>query len=151
MRLEDRITFSIKHHFGKSVAIFPLPEWKKIIRPTGEPTILANPPNPINKVESDAAVVAMAASGEVNTNPGFDIVRKDQKDFPHIYNIDHYIVIENLHLHPSYKRFLTIAGLDQDLELENTLLNHVFIVGPYKNDNHWVDEIPQYILNAQRK
>lgn len=151
MKEEDRIRYSIKNQTKKSVAIFPRYDWNKLILSNGEPTVLCSPPSPISRVQSDAAIVAMAASGEVNPNPGFDIVRRDLKDAPYIYNIDHYVVIENLSSHPNYSRYLSGANLKQDKEIEKSLSENVFIVGPYKEDNHWVTEIPQYIAQAKSK
>jgi hypothetical protein len=47
----------------------------------------------------EAEVVAVAASGIANPDPGLDMVSTDLKDAPTIFNTDHYTVVERLTKH----------------------------------------------------
>jgi hypothetical protein len=100
----------------------------------------------------DAEVVAVAASGIANPNPGIDIVRKDVNDAPMIYNTDHYIVVERLTSHPDYDAILSRTSIKDSDALRQTLDSWVWIIGPMRDPtNHWAREIPEYIKNAVKK
>jgi hypothetical protein len=59
---------------------------------------------------------------------------------PYIYNIDHYTVFENFIEHPLYLEALKVAQVEKTIELDEFVQDHVFVVGPYRDDNHWVQE-----------
>ena len=147
----ERIGFALAHVLGKSAAIFARDEWEKLICPSGEPTIVTEVPKPIDGVLHDATVVTVTASGLVNPSPGIDIVRFDPEDAPYIYNTDHYTVIENLTSHKDYARVLSVANIQDNTLLRKTLQENVFVVGIYKDDTHWKDEIPAHIKHAKNK
>jgi hypothetical protein len=92
-----------------------------------------------------------AGSGIYNPSPGIDVVRLDQADKPYIYNIDHYTVLEHFASSPIYQEALRVARIDENEELAEFIQSHVFVVGPYSDDNHWVEEIPQHIREAKHK
>ena len=92
--------------YGHSVITINTQDWKKLVRVDGLPTVVEQIPEKLSGVIRDAEVVAVAASGIVNPNPGIDIVRKDLKDAPTIYNTDHYTVAERLTEHPDYSSIL---------------------------------------------
>ena len=144
----DRIRYSLEHIIARSVVTFPRSEWSRLVEPTGTPTRLVSAPPPLSRVAIDAKVLLVAASGVVNDDPGIDIVRHDPADAPYIYNIDHYAVIENLHLHPTYRKVLRVAGVPESAALGSYLRDNVFMVGPYQLDYHHVIEIPQQIARS---
>jgi len=109
-------------------------------------------PLELSGVMRNAEVVAVAASGIANANPGIDIVRKDPKDAPTIYNTDHYTVVERLTEHPDYPDILKRTKVEDSQALQETLNSWVWIIGPERDPtNHWIEEIPDYIKNAAKK
>jgi hypothetical protein len=145
----ERIKFSAGRVLGKPVAVLDRADWHRFILPGGEPAKLAEVPSPISGVTRTASIVAVIAYGYSNPKPGIDLVRYDPIDAPHIYNIDHYTVIQTLCLHSQYRNILSIAKVPEDDELHDILRRHVFIIGPEKPDHHWVEELPGYIKNAK--
>ena len=109
-------------------------------------------PKKLSGVMRDAEVVAVAASGIPNSNAGIDIVRKDLRDAPTIFNTDHYTVIERLTAHPDYPSIVKRANVTDSEPLRETLDSWVWIIGPKRDlGYHWAEEIPEYIKNAKRK
>jgi hypothetical protein len=92
-----------------------------------------------------------AGSGILNSSPGIDVVRSDPYDKPFIYNIDHYTVFEHVTSTPVYLEALRVARIEETKELNEFIQSHVFVVGPYREENHWSEEIPRYIKEAKQK
>jgi hypothetical protein len=151
MEDKDRIKFALEHVADKSVFIFERVEWERIVDENGEPTKLEDVPPAIYPLVSMASHVMTAASGIYNPSPGIDVVRSDPGDKPYIYNIDHYTVFEHLACDPLYHEALKVAGVEATEELDKFVQDHVFVVGPYCQDNHWVVDIPEYIKKARQK
>lgn len=149
----DRIAYSIGHSAQKTAMVFSRIEWNSLIQESGEPTLLSDAPEPLQAVERNAMVVAIAASGHINPDPGIDIVRHDEQDAPYVYNLDHYRVLENLHKHPSCEEVLRTAGIESSETLSAALADNVFIVGPYNKEHpdHWREHLPDCILKSQSK
>lgn len=147
----ERIKFALQHHMDKSIAEFSKGDWERLILSSGEPTKLEEVPYPLSSVMTDAKVVAVTASGIINPDPGIDIVRYDAQDAPHVYNIDHYSVVENLPNHADYSKVLSTANVKETDELNKILKEKVFVVGPRQSSDHWVKELPERIRNAKQK
>ncbi|MEI9864970.1 MAG: hypothetical protein WDN00_10525 [Limisphaerales bacterium] len=144
----ERISYALNHMMGKSVQVFPREQWKKLVHANGEPTLLMSAAD-LGMNMKNACVVAVAASGVANSNPGADIIRYDAGDYPFIYNTDHYSVLERLHNHPNFEGILQLAGIQPNEALQQMLDQNVFIVGPEKLENHhWQKEILPHIRNA---
>jgi len=92
--------------YGHSVITVNMQDWKNLVRVDGLPTAVEQIPEKLSDVMRDAEVVAIATSGIATPNPGIDIVRRDFKDAPTIYNTYHYIVVERLTEHPDYSSIL---------------------------------------------
>jgi hypothetical protein len=92
----DRIRYFMQHVQDYSVITIGYQEWNQLVRLDGKPTILEDAPPKLSGVMEDATVVAIAASGVNNPNPGIQITRREMKDYPYIYNTDHYSVVERL-------------------------------------------------------
>jgi hypothetical protein len=138
--------------YGHSVITVNTQDWKNLLRLDGSPTRVEQIPEKLSGVMHDAEVVAVAVSGVANPNPRIDIVRKDPKDAPTIYNTDHYAVVERLTEHPDYSNILKRTKVEDSKELQETLNSWVWIIGPERDPfNHWAEEIPEYIQNAQKK
>jgi hypothetical protein len=101
----------------------------------------------------DAMVVAVAASGNINPDPGFDIARYDPDDAPYVYNIDHYEVIERLNSHPEYQAILKTAGLSDSPALQAQLAGNVLLMlrDPAETSDHWCKQLPHRINIARHK
>jgi hypothetical protein len=80
-----------------------------------------------------------------------DVVRHDPNDAPYIYNIYHYTVMKHFSSAPIYPQVLKVAQIESIPALDEFIQNHVFVVGPYHDDNHWIEEIPEHIKNAKQK
>lgn len=151
--IPERFTFAAESVLGCSVAAMPRQEWISLVQSDGSPTLLNDPPGPVKGVMHDAMMVAAAASGVCNPNPGFDIVRYDPTDAPHIYNIDHYKVVERLPQHEGFLMICKKAGVTPTAELEDKLAETVFIIKeePQETPDHWSQELPHRIQIARHK
>jgi hypothetical protein len=147
-----RLRYFMENHFGHSVITINFQEWGNLVRHDGCPTKLERVPGKLSGVMRDAEVVAIAASGISNGSPGIEIVRREPKDAPFIYNTDHYTVIERLSEHPDFVSIAKRAGVSASSGLRNTLDSWVWIVGPERDpENHWAEEIPEFIKRATPK
>ena len=147
-----RLTFGLEYLYGYSVVTAPATQWREIVIADGTPTVLEQVPGPLSAVHKQAEVVAVAASGQANPTPGIDIVRYHQKDHPYIYNVDHYTVIEDFHLHPNYDKIREKVGIQDSTDLRQMMQDWIFIVGPKRIEGvHWSKTIPEYIQNAMKK
>jgi hypothetical protein len=117
----------------------------------GEPTIIENIPKSISSLVSMSSKIIATASGIINENPGIDVIRYDPKDFPFVYNTDHYIVFEDFYNSPYLKDSIRISGIKESDNLIDFLKSKVLVVGPYQDKNHWIKEIPIFIQNGKRK
>ncbi|MCG2784918.1 MAG: hypothetical protein L6461_07400 [Anaerolineae bacterium] len=151
MKENSRLQYALEHVTDKSVFIVDRIEWERIVDERGEPIILVNVPAPISGLVSMAAHVMTAGSGIYNPSPGIDVVRYDPGDEPYIYNIDHYTVLEHFDSASLYQESLKVARIEESEELNEFIQSHVFVVGPYRKDNHWVEEIPKHIREAKQK
>jgi hypothetical protein len=147
-----RLNFALESVFEYSVVTAPATQWREIVYADGRPTLLEQAPGPLSSVHKTAVVVAVAASGVATPNPGIDIVRYHKKDFPYVYNVDRYTVLEDFQLHVDYERILRRFRIPDSSELQDMLQSWIFIVGPKKIDAaHWSTAIPEFIRNAKRK
>ena len=148
-----RIIFAAEHVLGRDVMSMPRQDWLSIVHSDGSPTLLNEAPDPCRGVMHDAMVVAVAASGNVNPDPGFDIARYDPGDAPHIFNIDHYQVVERFQQHGEYQRILGLAGVGDSTGLQTTLDNNVFIIkrDAVETADHWSKQLPERINIARHK
>ena len=147
-----RLRYFMENLYGHSVITINTADWTKLVRVDGLPTVVEQIPEKLSGVIRDAEVVAVAASGTANANPGIDIVRKDPNDAPMIFNTDHYTVVERLTEHPDYSGLLKRTKVEDSKALQETLNSWVWIIGPERDPtNHWAEEIPEYIKNAAKK
>jgi hypothetical protein len=146
-----RLQYALEHITNKTVFIVERNHWEVIVDESGKPIKFENVPSPISGLVSMAAHVMTAGSGIINPSPGIDVVRLDPADEPYIYNVDHYTVLEHFNSAPLYQQALRVAQIEETDELNEFINSHVFVVGPYQNDNHWVEEIPEHIREAKSK
>lgn len=148
----DRFKFALEHVADNSVFIVDRTEWERMVDESGEPIRIENVPPTLSGLVSVSAHVMTAGSGIYNPSPGMDVVRLDPNDAPYIYNIYHYTVMEHFSSASIYQQVLTVAQIEGSAELDKFIQDHVFVVGPYREDNnHWVEEIPKHIKNAKQK
>jgi hypothetical protein len=147
-----RLRYFMENLYEHSVITIGNQDWQRLVRSDGQATIVEQIPEKLSGVMRDAQVVAVAASGIVNPNPGIDVVRKDLKDAPTIFNTDHYTVVERLTAHPDYPSIIKRANVNDSKPLRETLDSWVWIIGPERDpSHHWTEEIPEYIKNAKKK
>lgn len=148
-----RLLFATERVLGRSVMTIPREDWQSLIREDGAPTRVSSLGSPFQGVMHSAEIVAVAASGYYNCDPGIDIVRLDERDAPYIHNIDHYTVCQTLTLHNDYAQIIKMAGIDDSPELQKCLYDVVFVVKqtPDETDDHWCVELPERIKNAREK
>jgi len=147
-----RLSFALEYVYGHSVVTAPAIQWRKVVFADGTPTLLERAPGPLSSIHKQAEVVAVAVSGQASATPGIDIVRYHEKDHPYVYNVDHYTVIEDFHLHPDYERIRQHVGIQDSADLRDMMKNWIFIVGPKQIDGiHWSKTIPKYIQSAIKK
>jgi hypothetical protein len=151
--VKTKLQFAFQKFLGRSVITMPRPDWERLIREDGQPTQVKSLGSPFADVMYEARVVAVAASGHQNPDPGIDVVRRDDRDAPYIYNIDHYTVVQTPCLHDAYKTILTKIGITDSPELQKCLNDIVFVVKqhPTETENHWSEDIPARVKNAREK
>jgi hypothetical protein len=149
----SKLKYASSRVLNRDVLAMRRATWEHLVNGDGSPTLMNEPPEPVKGVMQEAMVVAVAASGQMNPDPGFDIVRYDPNDAPHIYNVDHYKVLENLAIHPEYDTIRNTAGVRQSEELTNCLNNHVFVVRNEESEtpDHWSKDLPDRIKIARHK
>jgi hypothetical protein len=146
-----RLRYFMENFYGHSVITINTQDWQNLVRVDGLATVVEQIPEKLSGVLRDAEVVAVAASGIANPNPGIDIVRKDLKDAPTIYNTDHYRVVERLTANPDYRSIVKRTNVQDSKALRETLDSWVWIIGPERDPaNHWT-QVPEYIRNATKK
>ena len=150
---KTKLKFAAQNILGRSVMVIPRSDWEKLIREDGQPTQVNSLGAPFANVIHEAQVVAVAASGHQNPDPGIDIVRRDDRDAPYIYNIDHYTVVQTLCIHDAYNAILTKAGVSDSPELQQCLDHNVFVIKqhPTETRDHWSEDFPVRIKNARMK
>jgi hypothetical protein len=147
-----RLRYFMESLYGHSVITIGNQDWQRLVRPDGQPTVVEQIPEKLSGVMRDAEVVAVAASGIANPNAVIDIVRRDLKDAPNIFNTDHYTVVERVTTHPDYPSIVKRANINDSEPLRQTLDSWVWIIGPERDSSHhWAEEVPKYIKNAKRK
>lgn len=145
-----RLLFATKHVLKRSVMMMQLSDWESLIREDGVPTQVNSLGKELQSVIDDAQVVAIAASGCCNPDPGIDIVRHDECDAPYVHNIDHYTVCQNLAQHSQYAQIANTAGVTNSPELQQCLSKYVFVVKqtPDETADHWTIDLPERVKNA---
>mgnify|MGYP006168154507 CR=1 FL=1 len=148
-----RLEYATQHILNRNVMTMPRSDWESLIREDGKPTQVTSLGSPFQGVMHDAQVVAIAASGYHNTDPGIDIVRHDEKDAPYVHNTDHYTVCQTLTLHSDYDAIANTAGVADSPQLRECLNEYVFVVkrNPGEFSDHWSIELPERIRNAREK
>ncbi len=152
MKHVDRIYFALSEIEGKSVVTIASADWARLVRPDGALTELEQLPNGLNNPSLTASTLAAYASGIVVPTPGMDVLRYDPQDAPYVINLDHYTIIENLHLHPIYPDALRVAGASDTAELRWELQNNVYVIKePPAPSGHWLTDFPKYIDIAKKR
>ena len=153
MNILVRIRYVIEKSQNKGVQIYSRNEWERSIFEDGEITKLSEIPEPLKGiVQKKVEVILVIGSGYSNPDPGIDLIRRHEKDFPSIYTVDHYTVIQTPWAHPAFGEILKKAGVEESEELNKYLKDYVFLVGPEKREKeHHLSEIPDHIKNAQFK
>ena len=146
----DRIYYALRKIEDKSVATFGYADWARMVRSDGSVTELEQLPPTIKNPSLEASLVVAVASGIVNPQPGCDVLRYDPADAPFVLNLDHYRVVENLHLHDVYPEALQIAKIEDSPELRFELQNNVFVIKEPPNEYHWLEEFPGFVLSAKK-
>ncbi|GEM_PF-6462849 len=144
----DRIYYAAQKlicRAGESLEMFPKEKWFNSILPSGEPTRLGL------GYQQTPCILAAASGGSNQHYPGKDIVRYDEKDYPNVYNIDHYETIENLTIHSKYHQILDMAQVEDSEFIRIELQKYVFSIGPKKLPHHHSQEIPKAIKDAKPK
>ena len=148
-----RFTYAAEQVLGRDVMAMKREDWTSMIRSDGMPTLMNEPPKSYEGVMKDAMVVAVAASGVCNPDPGFDIVRYDPDDAPHIYNVDHYRVCERLDGLSEFPEICRKAGVQTSPQLTSCVSDYVFVVRnePSETTDHWSTDLPHRIQIAKHK
>jgi hypothetical protein len=147
----DRLYYAVQKIYSASVVSFGYADWFRLVRPDGAITELEELPPKLNNPNLAAVTVVAVASGIANVQPGMDVLRHDPQDAPYILNLDHYTVLENLHLHEIYPEALSVAGIEDSPTLRFELQNNVYVIKEPPNDHHWMKDFPAYILEAKKR
>src|ERR1051325_6970706 len=147
----DRVYFALRRIEDKSIATFGYADWYRMVRPDGAVTELEQLPPSIRNPSLEASTIVACASGVVYANPGCDVLRYDPADKPFVINLDHYKVVENLHLHPVYPEVLRITKLGDTPQLRFELQNNVYVIKEPPNDHHWLKDFPDFVLKAKKR
>ena len=150
---KNRILFGSTKVLNRNVMVMDRTDWETMIDRKGNITLVNSLAAPLTNVMNEAEVVAVTASGYHAPKPGIEIVRKDSKDDPYIYNIDHYTVVQTFCQHPEYETIVNKAGVVNSPNLQQCLTQYVFVVKnkPNESEDHWAKELPIRIKNALEK
>jgi hypothetical protein len=147
----DRIYYALNKIEDKSVATMGYADWRRLVRPDGRLTELEELPSAINNQFLAATTITAVASGIAVPQPGMDVLRYDVRDGPYVINLDHYTIIENIHLHDVYSEALRVAKLEDTPQLRWELQNSVYVIKEPPNENHWMKDFPGYVLDALKR
>jgi len=145
------IYYALNRIENKSVASMAYGDWSRLVRHDGQITELAELPSAIANPKLQASTLVAVARGIAVAQPGMDVLRFDRNDDPYFINLDHYTIIENLQDHEIYPEVLRVARLKDTPELRWELQNNIYVVKERPNDNHWLQDFLQYVLDAQKK
>lgn len=147
----SKIYYALRHIEGKAIATMGYADWYRLVRSDGQITELEELPTAIGNVKLQADTIVSVASGIAVPTPGLDVLRYDPQDSPWVINLDHYKIIENLHLHDVYSEALKVAGCQDNALLRSELQNNIYVVKEPPNQNHWMKEFPEYVLQAKKR
>lgn len=134
-----RIYHGVELHYGKKCNIMSKQDHVAWIQSGASKLKYDTPPEPLRNVIKEATVVAVHASemGDIQ------IVREHQRDKPCIYNVDRYTVIMNLDLNTAFPLICKKARVRDTPDLRKAFRDYVFIVGPYKDERHQFEKLPE--------
>jgi len=121
MSQPDRLRYFLHHNFKSSVVTINFQDWDKMVRVDGATTRLERIPAKLSGVLKSAEIVVAVASGIANPSPGIDIVRKDPRDAPFVFNTDHYIVVEKLTQH----RIICHSSVERECRIRRISAAHL--------------------------
>ncbi len=130
---------------GRPVLHMSRSDWSSIYTGTG-PELVSIERLPMNRVATDATVVAAYAQRFSMATAEVAIVRLDPPDAPNIYNTDKYEVWEDLPSHQSFRQIVQAASTEDNENLRAYLAQTVFLVKREPDDEHQLPELP---LTAQ--
>lgn len=148
-----KLKFAAKNILGCGVMTMLRSDWESIVREDGQLTQVNSLGGPFGNIMNNAHIIAVTAAGYQNPNPAIDIVRRDDRDTPYIYNIDHYTVCQTLCLHIGYEQITKTAGVTDSPELQECLKQNVFIIKHPSSEtpDHWSIDLPERIKSARVK
>ena len=131
-----------EHAEGRPVLHMHREDWTAL--QVGEqPRLINVEETPMAGVSSNASVVATYARQYSTATSQVALVRYDPKDSPEPYNVDNYMVWEDLPSHSSFTSMVQGASTEDNANLRSYLRENVFLVKlPPDPDSHHLGELP---------
>lgn len=147
----ERLRHAAKHVVDDSMVMMHRRDWEGLIRRDGAPTLVTSIGSPFSGLDREASVVAIAASGYMNPDPGMSVARYDPPDYPNVINMDQYTAIQTLGSHPQFTAISGVAGISSSDSLRRLMDDFVFIFKrePEKIADHHRPNLPDRILFAR--
>ena len=132
---------------GRSVLLMSRVEWQQLKLQEDKPVLMDVSQTPMSGVARDASVVAAVAQRSSSATAKITIYRHDPEDAPTPYNVDNYLVWENLPIHRNYEDMVLAASTQDDANLRGFLRENVFIVKEDRGKDHWLSypELPALV------
>ena len=130
---------------GRSVFTMSRQDWEAIGPQLGAPVQLDVTRTPLNRVASNASVVAAVAHQYSAASAQITICRYDERDQPTPYNVDKYHVWLDLPSHQSFDQMIEGASTERNANFDQFMTDSVFIVGQKPNADHWLSEVPEKV------
>ncbi len=123
---------------GRSVLTMSRGEWQRLKLQEDKPVLISVSQTPMSDVGRNASVVATVAQKFSSATARISIYRHDPKDVPTPYNVDNYLVWEELLIHHSYEDIVSAASTQDDPNLRGFLRENVLIVKEDHGKDHWL-------------
>jgi hypothetical protein len=122
----------------RSVLLMSRGEWQQLKLQENKPVLMDVSKTPMSGVARDASVVAAVAQKFSPATARISIYRHDPKDAPTPYNVDNYLVWEELPIHHNYEDIVLAASTRDDSNLRGFLRENVLIVKENHDEDHWL-------------
>jgi hypothetical protein len=123
----------------------PSSDWAAISGQSADAVLIDITKTPMGGVASDATVVAAYAQRSSTATAEVAIVRLDPSDAPNIYNVDKYLVWEDLPSHHNFSQIIQAASTEDNQNLRDYLKRNVFIVKLEPDAEHHRLEVPNTV------
>jgi hypothetical protein len=134
---------------GRPVLRMTRVAWEAIRGRDGLPVEIDVKQTPLGQV--GAQVAAAIARPHASGISRIEVYRFDPKDAPTPYNLDRYLVLENIAGRWDLEAIGNSASTEDNQNLRDYLRRYVFLVKEDAGPDHWLPELPATVLSIIRR